>query len=103
MAKADIVIRGKTFSIACAPGQEHRLVTLSRELDARVEGIAGAVGDIGDQRLLLIAALSLLDELSAAQHSIETVSGPDVDRASRALETASERILALAGRIETEL
>ncbi len=53
--------------------------------------------------LLLIAALSLLDELSAAQHSIETVSGPDIDRASRALETASERILALAGRIETEL
>ena len=56
MAKADISVNGRGYSVACAPGQEDRLVTLSRQLDARVRQIAGIVGDIGEARLLLIAA-----------------------------------------------
>jgi len=54
MAKADIQLRGRSYSIACAPGQESRIEALSKQLDARVTQIAGAVGDIGDERLLLI-------------------------------------------------
>jgi cell division protein ZapA len=69
MAKADITLRGRNYSIACAPGQEARIVALSQQLDARVKHIASAVGDIGEDRLLLITALALLDELdSARQH-----------------------------------
>ena len=64
MAKADIKIRDRNYSVACAPGQEDRLVALSRQLDARVKDISRAVGNIGDDRLLLIASLALLDELA---------------------------------------
>jgi cell division protein ZapA len=60
MAKADIILRGRNYSIACAPGQEARIVALSQQLDARVKHIASAVGDIGEDRLLLITALALL-------------------------------------------
>lgn len=102
MAKAEIMIRGRAYSVACAPGQEARLKGLSSQLDARVGQIADAVGDIGDDRLLLIAALALLDELDASRRGQAGESTPDVDRAAQALDDAAVRIEALAVRIETD-
>lgn len=103
MAKADITIRGRPYSVACAPGQESRLTSLSRQLDARVSQIAEAVGDIGDDRLLLIAALALLDELDASHRGQGIAPTPvEVDRAARALDDAASRIEAIAVRIETD-
>ncbi len=100
MAKADIKIKGRSYSVACAPGQEARLTALSRQLDARVEDIAKAVGDIGPDRLLLIAALALLDELEASHHEQAAAAGPDVSKAAQALADTATRIEALAARIE---
>lgn len=101
MAKADISIRGRAYSVACAPGQEERLRALSGDLSARVEQIADAVGDIGDDRLLLIAALALLDELDAARRGAAAGLSPDIDRASQAIDDAASRIEAIVTRIET--
>lgn len=102
MAKADIKVRGRSYSVACAPGQEARLLGLSRQLDARVQDIATAVGNIGDDRLLLIAALALLDELDASHRAQAAAAGPDVARAAEALNDSAARIEALAARIEAE-
>ncbi|MEL6666111.1 MAG: cell division protein ZapA [Pseudomonadota bacterium] len=101
MAKADIKLRGRSYSVACAPGQEARLIALSGQLNARVEEIASAVGNIGDDRLLLIASLALLDELDAAHRSQAEAAGPDVQRAAQALTDTATRIEALAARIES--
>lgn len=100
MAKADIRIRDRSYSVACAPGQEERLVALSKQLDARVQDISRAVGNIGDDRLLLIAALALLDELDASHTAQAAAAGPDVERAANALNDTATRIEALAARIE---
>ena len=102
MAKADIKVRGRSYSVACAPGQEDRLIGLSRQLDARVQDIASAVGNIGDDRLLLIAALALLDELDASHRAQVEAAGPDIARAAEALNDTAARIEALAARIEAE-
>ena len=100
MAKADITLRGRNYSIACAPGQEARIVALASQLDARLQHIAGAVGDIGEERLLLIAALALLDELDAARRA--NAPSPEMEaKVAEALGAASERIEALAARIES--
>lgn len=100
MAKADITIRGRSYSVACVPGQEDRLRMLAEQLDIRVKGIAGAVGDIGDDRLLLIAALALLDELDVSRREQAASAGPDMMRAAQALDDTATRIEALAARIE---
>ncbi|MEM1036125.1 MAG: cell division protein ZapA [Pseudomonadota bacterium] len=100
MAKAEVQIRGRQYSIACAPGREDRLVNLSRQLDERVESIARAVGDVGDDRLLLVAALSLLDELDAASRGVAVAAAPELGQAANALSKAASRIEALAERIE---
>lgn len=99
MAKADITLRARNYSIACAPGQEERIIALARELDLRMEDIKGAVGDVGHERLLLLTVLAVLDELDAAtgggglRRSTET-------EAAGILDTVAERIEALANRFE---
>ena len=101
MAKADITLRGRNFSIACAPGQEMRIQGLAGQLDARVGQIAGAVGDIGDERLLLITALALLDELDNARRGVSA--RPDTEaRAAELLLAMASRVEALAARLENE-
>ena len=102
MAKADIRIKGRSYSVACAPGQEARLIALSRQLDARIEDISKAVGNIGDDRLLLIAGLASLDELDAALQAQAAAAGPDSERAAKALNDAAAQIESLAARIEEE-
>lgn len=101
MAKAEITLRGRQFSIACAPGQEMRVQRLGEQLVERVGQIAGAVGDIGEERLLLIAALALLDELDTARRGVSP--RPETDaRAINLLLRMAERIEALADRLENE-
>ncbi len=101
MAKADITLRGRSFSIACAPGQEMRVQRLADQLDARVGQIADAVGDIGDERLLLITALALLDELDSAKRGVPA--RPDTEaRAVELLLAMASRVEALAARLENE-
>lgn len=101
MAKADITIRGRSFSIACAPGQEMRVQRLAEQLDARVRQIADAIGDIGEERLLLITALALLDELDSARRGVSAK--PETDaRAVEILIEMAGRVEALAARLENE-
>ncbi len=101
MAKADITLRGRSFSIACAPGQEMRVQRLGEQLDDRVTQIAGAVGDIGEERLLLIAALALLDELDSARRGVSA--RPETDaRAIELLVQMAAKVEALADRLENE-
>jgi cell division protein ZapA len=101
LAKADITLRGRSFSIACAPGQEMRVQRLADQLDARVGQIADAVGDIGDERLLLITALALLDELDSAKRRVPA--RPDTEaHAVELLLAMASRVEALAARLENE-
>jgi cell division protein ZapA len=101
VAKADITLRGRSFSIACAPGQEMRVQRLGEQLDDRVTQIAGAVGDIGEERLLLIAALALLDELDSARRGVSA--RPETDaRAIELLVQMAAKVEALADRLENE-
>lgn len=98
MAKAEIQINNKRYSIACAPGQEDRVAQLSQKLDRRVRTIADAVGDLGEARLLLIAALALLDEAGDpnALMPIEIE-----QKAATALQNAAGRIEALARNLSS--
>ncbi|MEL6244296.1 MAG: cell division protein ZapA [Pseudomonadota bacterium] len=99
MAKADISVQGRAYSVACAPGQETRLQALGAELDSRVRAIAGAVGDIGEARLLLVAALALLDELEIAKRAGPPPADLEV-KTIAAMSDAAERIARIAERVE---
>lgn len=102
MAKADIEVGGKRYSVACAPGQEARLARLGARLDTRVRQIGEAVGDIGEARLFLIAALALMDELETGLPEFPPAPAidPAIERkAAAAISDAASRIEALAARL----
>lgn len=101
MSKADIEIRGKTFSIACAEGQEERLEALGEKLNARLQELADTIGDVGDMRLLVAAGMSLIDELEAARPQPETDLTDLQNRITLVERTAAAALSEAAARINT--
>jgi cell division protein ZapA len=61
-----VTIHGKQYRMACEPGQEEQLTTLGKDLDNRVEQLKKSFGAIGDMRLIVMAALTMGDELFEA-------------------------------------
>jgi cell division protein ZapA len=53
--------------MACEDGQEERLRQLAQEFEDRITDLRGRFGEIGDARLLVMAALMVSDELLDAR------------------------------------
>lgn len=70
MPQIVVAIDGKTYRMACAEGEEDHLLALGARLDARVVELRGSFGEIGDQRLTVMAAITTMDELSEAEARI---------------------------------
>ncbi|HVX99804.1 MAG TPA: cell division protein ZapA [Pseudorhodoplanes sp.] len=64
MSQVSVTINGRQFRMACEDGQESHLTRLAKELDQRIDQLRASVGEIGDTRLTVMAALMLADELS---------------------------------------
>ena len=71
MSHINVTINGRQYRMACEEGQEVRLLKLAENLEARVEQLRGKFGEIGDQRLTVMAALTACDELHDANARLE--------------------------------
>ena len=63
MAQVDVSVNGQSYRIACEDGQEDRLVDLAAMVDEKVIGLVNQIGQVGSNRLLVMAALIIADEL----------------------------------------
>lgn len=63
MSYVSVTINGRQYRMACEDGQEGHLMRLARDLDQRIDQLRGAFGEIGDMRLVVMAALTVADEL----------------------------------------
>ncbi len=63
MAQVDVSVNGQSYRIACEDGQEGRLVDLAAMVDEKVIGLVNQIGQVGSNRLLVMAALIIADEL----------------------------------------
>ena len=63
MAQVDVSVNGQSYRIACEDGQEDRLVDLAAMVDEKVLGLVNQIGQVGSNRLLVMAALIIADEL----------------------------------------
>jgi cell division protein ZapA len=102
MGKVHIVINNRGYDVACDDGQEGAVGELAKDLAQRVERLAQSVGQIGDARLLLMAALLVADELSGAKEELARLAGGDgeEDKLAQSLETLASRVEAIAARVE---
>ena len=70
MAHVTVTIGGRSYRLACNEGEEPHLEGLARQIDGKIAEIRGQVGEIGDQRLVVMAALTIADELFEARRAI---------------------------------
>ena len=70
MSFVNVTINGRQYRMACEEGQETRLLRLAETLESRVENLRGKFGEIGDQRLTVMASLTIADELVDAERRI---------------------------------
>ncbi len=68
MALVNVMISGRAYTIACDDGEEEHLRELGALVDAKAREVQETVGQVGDQRLLLMAALLMADELIEARN-----------------------------------
>ena len=115
MGQVVVKVNGRDFALSCADGQEPRIRRLAQYVDAQIGEFTKALGQVGEARLILLAALVIADELSDANEALQqernlmrAAAGAAGDRAGEATETAAsgvrgiaERIDAIAARIET--
>jgi cell division protein ZapA len=70
MATVGVTIAGRVYRMACGEGEEGHLQTLARHVDATLATLRAGFGEIGDQRLIVMTAITIADELSEAQRRI---------------------------------
>jgi cell division protein ZapA len=95
MAQVTVNINGRTYRMACADGEQERLLGLAEAFNEHVAELRGNFGEIGDQRLTVMAGIVVTDELSEANRRITALEAE--------IATLSNSQAALsAGRLEIE-
>ena len=110
MATVSVTIAGRVYRMACAEGEEAHLEGLAQVVDAKINELRGAFGEIGDQRLTVMSAVTFADERSELLRRIDRLEAEvaTLKQSTDAVETlqddwAREVARALdemAGRIE---
>ena len=62
MANVSIKFNGKEFLLSCDDGQEEHLEELSLHLNKKFSGLKNSLGNIGENKLLLITSIKIMDE-----------------------------------------
>jgi cell division protein ZapA len=71
MGQVSVTLNGRTYRLACEEGEEERLLELATHVKERVEDLTLEFGQVGDDRLLLMAALLVADELWDTRRALE--------------------------------
>lgn len=115
MAQVTVRIGGYSHPVSCQDGQEQHLQKMAAEVDRRVAALKAMGLQLGETRMLVLAALQLADETYDMREELATlragapvggpapegttVAAPDPALALR-LAAVAERIEAIAGSLE---
>ena len=61
MGNVNVKFNGKDFLLSCEDGQEEHLEELSITLDKKFNSLKEKLGNIGENKLLLITTISVID------------------------------------------
>jgi len=71
MPQVTVSIDGKAYRMACDEGQEQHLMDLAASFDRYVSHLRNSFGEIGDQRLTVMAGIMVMDELVELQKRVK--------------------------------
>tara|TARA_S200000501_G_scaffold311866_1_gene302670 strand:+ start:39 stop:485 length:447 start_codon:yes stop_codon:yes gene_type:complete len=71
MANINIKFNGKEFLLSCDDGQEDHLEELSLQLNIKFNELKNTLGNIGENKLLLITSIKIMDEYFETKKKID--------------------------------
>ena len=71
MANVNIKFNGKEFLLSCDDGQEEHLEELSIHLNQKFNKLKNSLGNIGENKLLLITSIKIMDEYFETRKKID--------------------------------
>mgnify|MGYP002626640811 CR=1 FL=1 len=98
MGKVTVRVNGRDYQMACEDGEEEHLVHLAEFINRHVNDLVETVGQVGEARLLLMAALVIADELADAYRKIDDLGGTAGDEPLAGL---AARLEGIAARLES--
>ncbi len=71
MANISVKFNGKEFLLSCDDGQEEHLEELLTHIDTKFNDLKKNLGNIGENKLLLITAVKVMDEYFETKKKVE--------------------------------
>lgn len=105
MAHVSVTIDNRKYRLACNEGEEPRLAQLAGLIDGKIAELRKSFGEIGDQRLVVMAALTIADSLVEAREEVEAErkransAATRFEAAAASLDTLGARLEAIAERL----
>ena len=71
MANVSIKFNGKEFLLSCEDGQEEHLEELLIQINQKFNNLKNDIGNLGENKLLLITAVKVMDEYYETKKKVE--------------------------------
>ena len=71
MANVNVKFNGKEFLLSCDDGQEEHLEDLAVHLNKKFVGLKSKLGNIGENKLLLITSIKVMDEYFETKKKVD--------------------------------
>jgi cell division protein ZapA len=102
MAHVVVTIAGRTYRMACDDGEEAHLEELARSVEQKIFSLREGFGEIGEQRIVVMAALTMADEAASARKKFESLEA-EIAMLREAVERAHRSDAELKKRIARAL
>lgn len=73
MGQVVVTLNGRTYRLECNEGEEGHLTELAQYIGAHVDDMRQKFGQVGDDRLILMASLIVTDELWSLRADVENL------------------------------
>jgi cell division protein ZapA len=70
MPEITVDINGRKYRMACEEGQEPHIMALADRFNRAIDQFKDGFGEIGDNRLTVMAGIAVMDELEEAERKI---------------------------------
>lgn len=80
MGQVTVNVNGRSYRFDCGDGEEPRLQELAAYVKNRIDKLAQQFGRVGEERLLLMAALLIADELMDARAAASEKKPPAAEK-----------------------
>lgn len=110
MGQVSVTLNGRTYRLECGEGEENHLIALAEYLGSHVDTMKRKFGQVGDDRLILMASLLVTDELWELRRQMQELKSAlaesrrdrsVADESVKSVQTdLAQRVSSVADRVE---